>query len=642
MASAYNATSLSLPLRGDYEAFDREAQQRSALRTQNIFLPDWKRSNGELAKPSEVGKFYEGQDADVDPESVQAYDFKITELKDKYPDMNLKTSKEIWEETKNKYSAAAKAEEQRRGTTAGAVGGVLGDMAGSMVDPINAATLFVGGELLVPAKAGVLAVMGAEGAAQAGATGISEATGARGYRAAVGGDGSLQGSFVRVAESFGGGALIRGAGRGVMNAGRYVDRRWFADLPDDPAPVPPDFDTSSGAASRPDFTVGKDGVAVETYTPEQQRAMAVERLKTANPELASTRGGQSRVINDLDEVTTRLDNWDTQERPIDLSPRTDTAIPEPVTGVKFSDDVTTRGALGNLTVDELARKADPEAFRIYDTLAAKVEAIRTALTNGKPDTTEFARMITEANNRVSDLTDQLGNRKLSKAQRADLEAQRTAAMEARDTAQATNRTTDTPRQAAMREQLIKLDQKMRDMAPTVSRAYARARGSYTADAKIGKAVKNMVDSRSPRLSDADARSIVDDAAAMMKGDKPVPSSSRAPDGAAALAESPIAARTDPKDVSPGKPFVEAARKTVEKEAKLADESLQAFRDSLSSVLKDEKAGTVTFGDHTFKLSDKLEVAGLDGEGSRKLSVRDLLREISEADEDAKAVKTCSI
>ena len=340
------------------------------------------------------------------------------------------------------------------------------------------------------------------------------------------------------------------------------------------------------------------------------------------------------MIADLDEVTSRLDSWDNMERPIDLTPRMDTAIPNEVRGVRFSDDINTRSALGELTVDELARKADPDLFRVYDELAAKRDQLREALRVTKPDDTEWARMITEANNKVQDLTDAVGDRKLKPKQRAELTKQRDAAIATRDELMAQPRTADTPRQTAMREQLQKADYKMRDLAPAMTRAYTRARGTFATDAKTKAAVKRMIDERSPRLAESDVASLLDKA----QRDTSVPK----PPGAARLSETPIAARVDPADIEPGKPFVEAARKVVEKDAKAAQESLDVFRSSLDSMLKDDKVKDITIGNHTFNLKDSIEVPNADGTGSRTITIREMLEEMNETDADLKAMEVCSM
>lgn len=652
MATAYNATWDNSASGANFSLQDEYWKQRSGLLKQDIVMPEIRRKDGEHMDFSDIGRHYAGEDTDIDTESLRAYDAKVEELRVKFPDMQLKNSKQMWEEQKARGQAAAALEEERRGTTMGAVGGFLGDFSGQiaagstssnkLVGAATVGSVFVGGELLVGAKAGIVPLMASEAAVQGGAAAVQELGGARSYRGVMGGDASYGGSVVNVLEAAGGGALLRGAMGSIAKGTGLSRRRWFADMPNDKAPPPPN-NTGSGGGSQPDFIVGKDGTVIDnSLTPEQSHAMAVDRLQRTNPDLGRTRTGMSRVLNDMDEVSTRLDSWDNGERPSDMVPRTDTAIPDEYKGgFTFSDDINTRAALGRLTVDELARRADPDAFRIYDALAAKIETIRNALSDGKPDTADWARQITEANNKVSELTDQIGNRKLKPKERAALVKQRDEAMALRDEVSQKPRTNDTPRQSEMRDMLQQMDHKMRDMAPVISRAYARARGQFHPDTNTAGAVKRMVEGRGTKLSETDARALVD-AAETKFNDPRARAGVDAPPGAAAVAEGPTNSRVDPNDLSPDKPYVEAATKVVEKDAKTASETLESFRATLDSLLNDKKAKTVTIGNHTFNLSDELEHVNVDGEGSRKVTVRELLDEIRMADEEAKAVHTCSI
>jgi hypothetical protein len=528
----------------------------------------------------------------------------------------LKTSQELVRDFQAKARGAAQTDADQRRTIGGSVGGFVGAV-GAGLDPrynlFNTLTLGVGGF----GKTAVQRI-GTEALGQSAIEAVNEFTGGRSTREMRGLDSSWEGTITRIGFAGVGGGVIRGLGEGV-GAGVRAGRRWFSDTPLDPAPPPPK--TEAGAAEA-------------ALSPQDIYALRKDILRTVDPKLAETRIGSARVIADLDDVSTRLQAWD-GEAPGAIKPRMDTAMPREVQGVVFSDDIATRSVLGRLSVDEIARKLDPDAFRVYDDLASKVDTIRTELQQAKtqPATDkEFSTLITEANNKVSELTDAIGNRKLKPKEREALVQQRDAAIAERDSIMSAPRTTDTPRQAQIREEMQKADYKMRDMLPVINRAYARARGEFVANAKTAEAVKKMVSARAPKLADEDAQAIIRDAETEL---------AKSPRPAEPLGGAPITARASMGDIAPGTPFVEAAIKVVERDAKLAEETLTAFRDSLDSMLKEEK-GKVAIGNHEFDFKDRIEVPGLDGEGSRTITVKELLDEIREADYDAKAVKTCSI
>lgn len=634
-ASVYEATNKSNEI---VEMFYQQNQQLKSMGEQNVPGLDF-------FTPLTVGglnvrdlervysgeePFYQTQEEfDSGLESMRRYDAHIEELRKKYPDAQLRDSREMVEAFQSRAREAAEVEASQRRTTMGSVGAFIGGAAAGL-DPrynlLNTLTLGVGG---VGRK--VITRVGTEAAAQSGIEALNELTGGRTVREMRGLESSWGGTFTRIGFAGVGGGVVRGVGEGI-GAGVRAGRRWFTDFPNDPAPPPP---PPRGESEQPDFTVGADGVARPTAsapTPEAAYAIRKAALETVDATLARTRTGSARVIEDLEYVRQRLDAWD-GETPAALRPRTDTAMPD-ARGVRFADDATTRAALGRETLDEAARRADPEAFRVYDTLVSKVETIRAELATAKPDTKEWGRLITEANNKVVDLTERLGNRRLGKAERAQLTAERDAAMAERDTVMAQPRdATDTPRAAELRERLQKYDYKLRDLAPVVNRAYARARGSFVADAKTRDAVKRMVDSRSTRLADEDVEGILADAQRRMREDPPRPDTP--------LADAPIVRQATAEDLGPDNDFVRAAKRVVERDAKRADETLTAFRDSLGGVLK-EGNEKVTIGTHEFNLNDKLEVAGIDGEGSRTITVREMLEEMQEADYELKAMKTCSI
>lgn len=593
----------------NYNLYEKYSEQRRKLEAEGFAMPQLRSKTGEPFDPIEIGKYLSGEDSIIDPLSLDEYDAKIDSIKTTHPQLNLRSNRELWDDTKLQAQTSAKALASTRTTTGGAIGEFIGGVVAG-VNPIanfnNAATLPVGGFGKT-----VVARVATEGLSQSAIESANEfLLGGRSTRKMLGLDSSIEGSVTRVGMAGVGGSVIRGGFEG-LGAGFRAGRRWFANTAEDPAPALPVRPVDEPVA----------------LTPEQRHAILKALPEHTNPSMSRTSLGRGRVLDDLRHFQEQLDSWD-GEAPIAIRPSTNN-LADPYTGVRFSDDIDTRAALGRLDLDEAARRVDPDAFRVYDALALKANAIRDELNSSKPDTNEWARLITEANNKVSDLTDAIGERRLPKTKQKELIKQRDAAIAERDAIMAQPRNTDTPRQAELRAQLQHHDVKMRDLAPVIGRAYAHARGEQTAGQVTREAVNRMVGTRSSNLTPEDAKAVVDAAEKSYRIASPL-------DG------SPIVARMNTSDIEPGKPMVKAALRVVEEDAKLAEENLTAFRESLKNILDDEDNGKLVVGSYEFNLNDKMEVPNIDGEGSRTVTVRELLDEMREADSEVEAMKICSI
>lgn len=602
----------------------------SAKELQNVYnIPDGQEGPNEPQVPwhmTQVG-------FDMGMKRVQGYNDYINDMKAKYPDANLQTMPEIVQGVNAQSKAAALAEDQRRGTTAGSIGGVIGDLAAQInpaFHPANTLALVAGAPLAAGAEAiGIPASLATrvavQGVAQGGATALEEATGAPEAREMIGLDGSVQGSLQRIGESAAGGVALGLVHEGATAAWRAAGKRWFNTSATDPAPMPtPDAMTPSA-----------DPYAPTQLTPEQQFAIRQALPNAADPELAATRMGTGRVLQDLGDVTDKLQDWNGDD-PINLKPGMDTAdVYSNPEGVRYADDVTTRRALGSASADDIARTIDPDAFRVYDGLQDKITEARAELEATQPgdQQMERAQQISGLTDNIQKLTDQIGDKKVKGPERAQLMQQRDEAMATRDALQAQgDSAAETPRTAELRQTITDADEKRRSMAPTISRAYARARGEFQASQKTKAAVSNMIDRRASGISPEDAAAIVQEART---------GANRPPAQYDPLADGPTVSRAAPEDVRSDKPLVFAAKKVVEGDEKTAKESLDTFRGSLRSVLDDEK-GTITIGSQEYKLSDKMKTVGLDGTGERTITIRDLLNEVAETDEDLQAMKSCSI
>lgn len=557
--------------------------------------------------PRDLAAVYSGEDdaPNLDMNEVSAYDKKITELRAKYPDQKFLTTQDMWNEVRTAAQEAARLDSEQRRTVAGSIGGFVGGV-GAAFDPrynfVNAVTLPFGGV----GKTAVTRSL-SEGGVQSGIEAINEFTGQREARRMLGLDSSWEGTVSRIALTGAGGTVIRGLGEGGV-AGFKAGRRWFSDTPKDPAPLPP------MSKMEPEVPL----------TPQQQHTLNMSRLDYTDPSLARTRVGASRVISDLDEVTRTLDDW-AGDLPINMKPRSETAIPLEGDGLRFSDDVRTRETLGELTIDEMARRVDPDTFRIYDNLAAKVNDLRGQIDTLRPGDDVQREAVADLSDRIDELTARID--KGSKAQVArktkTLGAEREALIAEREAILTELRTTDTPEMATLRKELIATDYKMRDMAPTVSRAYARARGEWELGQEYKKAVGSMVRRGETRLPDS-ARNIPEDKA---------PPPSNPFDGM------PIASRVQPDKIGSGDSFTDAANRAAADDVKALEETLTTFRESLASIKED--TDKIMIGNHEIDLKQRVEVPNKDGEGSREISVKQLLEEIRETDEDLKAITKCS-
>ena len=557
--------------------------------------------------PRELEALYSGEDddADVDMKQIHDYDGKILALREKYPDAALKTTQEMWQDMKTSAQEKARIDSEQRRTAMGSVGAFVGGMGGSF-DPrynlLNTVTAPIGGV----GKSIVTRAL-TEGGAQAVIEGVNEFTGQRQARRMRGLDDSYEGTIARIGLTAVGGAVIRG-GIETGVAGVRAGRRWFSDTPGDPAPPPPKFEAS---APEPQLT------------PQQFHTLKMSRLEWADPTLASSRMGASRVISDVDEVTRVLDDW-SGDLPAHITPRTSTAIPAEVEGVRFADDVRTREAIGQLTIDEVARRVDPDAFRVYDKLAVRMNYLRGEIDRLRPDAVAQREAVGDINDKIDALEYRIN--KGSKSQVARKEKsfgkERDTLVAQRDATLEKLRSSDTPEMAKVRQELVATDLKMRNKSPVVSRAYARARGEWELGEEYRGAVNNMMKKGGTRLEIPDAP----------PGEKP-------PQPASPLTGTPVAARITPDKIGPDESFTDAALRTAKEDVKAQEETLTAFRESLSGLKED--AEEVMLGNHKLNLKDVVEVPNKNGTGSREITVRELLDELRDTDEDLKAVTKCS-
>ncbi len=566
----------------------------------------------------DVARFYEDGGDPAYASKLADYDARIEELREQFPELNLRTSREMWDSVK----AQAQMYEERamgdRRTIGGHVGSFIGGAIASMnpnTDPLNFITLGVGGV----GKTVVGRIAGQAGA-QGVIEGINQITGVQEQRRLLGLEYGFGDAVQRVAGAAVAGAALQGAGEALA----FGFRRWFRSTPTDPAPLPgvteraplPDTRMVPPQAIPADDTLA---AAKLTRAPETY----VNYLHEQSP-LSASRPGRARTVLDLDYMTTRLDDWD-GGRPWGIVPKTDTAITLPRSDFIAPD---LSRAVERSQIDDMAREVDPQTFTQYDALATRKETYQRWIgeLSGADNPTLTAR-IAELDDKIDALTVRLQEQS---GERAAKTRKDIAALQAeKETAINEAASPNAPDVARVRRELMKTDEKMRDLAPLVSRAYARARNEWAASAEDRQAVMQM----------------------MREGRKTLPeveraTSDRIVNGAQALADrAPILQQRYKVEgkVQPDADAADVARAIVAENAKAMDDALATYRAELDTILGTEKNGEIEIGGVKLNLDkDVIYVPNEAGEGGDRLTVRQLIERNKLDEYELEAVTTCSL
>ena len=323
-------------------------------------------------------------------------------------------------------------------------------------------------------------------------------------------------------------------------------------------------------------------------------------------------------------MTQQLDDW-TGPRPWEVAPKTETALPRSTSDFAAPE---VRMTAQRLSVDERARIVDPATFRQYDALAERVNTYRRWI-DELADTRDAGIM-----SRLQDVDDRIyaleakmqkqTGRRLAKSKRdllaLEAEKQRivdeSAGVESRD-------------MARVRQALLKADEKMRDLAPAVSRAYARARDQWDASEEAVQAVMQAV----------------------REGRREIPlevmPASKLQEVETALTDvAPVLREAENLDmrVTPSTTTADVALKATAEMAKVFDTALDDYRASLDGLIDLEKNGTMTVEgqDVTFNLDqDRIFVPNEEGTGGRDLTIRQVLEENRASEYELEAVSVCS-
>lgn len=566
------------------------------------------------------------------------YDRRIDELRKTRPDLELATSREMYDRVIEKGREAERIDQNQRRTFGGEVAAIIAGGAASMnprTDPFNAMTLAAGG-------VGKTAAMriATEAGAQGVIEGVNQFTGVQEQREMMG----LSSGFADAATRVAGTALVGGVFQGLGEGLMYAGKRYFKDAEGDAAPPVPDAPAQKKEPLMLEYKPAEwEGKAawdadVKAYQ-EQMISELIRGTRDYSDSIipmaryGQTRHGTARARADMDFVSKRLDAWNS-EAPVDIKPpATTTALPGRVDIQTPKIRIDTPGA----SLDSIARDVDPKLFGVYDKLADRKAEFQRWLEDPRFKETQRGN-VKKAQEQYDELTKRIdalkwNMRNKGRRRQAEMQTKLEGLMEQREefTSQLTAR--DTPEMAAIRRELLKTDEQMRDLAPSVSRAYAQARNQWDLDEPNRELVRQMVREGRKEIgndilpdtyeSALDIfRETIEDKAPILQQRSKVEAQLR--DGA------------DAADV---------AATILQENKKVMDEALDSYRSSLDAIVKNTEDGIVTLNGERYKFdldNDTIDVMLDDGVSIKRMTVRELLEENADVEAELKATQTCSI
>lgn len=562
-----------------------------------------------------------GQPPEID-DAIRERSDMIEVAKKNRPDLGLLSYAEMFDQVR---ARAKEAEHAAQGptTTLGAVGGFVGSALGSMnpeTDPLNFALGIVTAPIGGPG--GVLGRMATQGVIQGATEAGNVLFGPDNQFLLFGKPETVGQKAARIGLSTAGGALVQGVGEAAAFGGRKIAARWFNDLPEPPAPAPAKPAEMFGPATEGEVLARmKPGQPINDYP--NWETFATAHGYDATP-YGKTRDAAIRTASDLDNVASQLNRWD-GPLPYEMRPRgMDTsaaAIEGPDRGVVF-DKPYTRYVDSLDTVDDIARRVDPDLFRQYDKLAADRQMFRD----------EIAKLD------------------------RNIEDHRNA-------------------EEVLRRGLMKADERMRDLAPLVSRAYAQAEKEWRStklDFDTLRFLKQLEDRTGWRFRGEDKPSLTEQPAKVAPLKQPpvyeptvgdaVPAAKLSPELEArvkldANADAPTrvaAATAENAKVRDEK--IDSFMSTAKKFADMTDAELKEAQGNAAKQLAKAKTPkekaiaqrehdelhyvTMPDGSKLHLTQDKVPFVEPDGT-AREVSVRDFLREMDKDQQALQSVITCS-
>lgn len=602
---------LSLEGRAPGEGNIGEFSVAQLLRKDSGYYEDFMTNRSE--EYLEVARRYNGEEVSPEFESrLQAYDAHIRKIRAQRPDLQLRTTEEMFAQVKRDAMAAEQREQTARRSWGGAFGGFFGGALASMhpgTDPLNFYTLGVGGAGKT-AMQRILMQTGAQGAVET----LNQVTGVQEERELLGLSHGFSDAAQRVAmTALGGGALQ--AGGEVVAAGA---RRWFRNTPEDPAPA---FDVAERpqeplALPAPDRLKEEAQIARVEQNPRTYLDVLADRTP-----LSGIRAGKDRSLIDLSDAARQLEAWD-GGNPAFLLPRTaDAAYPTATSSARLD----TRTATDNARLYQMAREMDPTTFDRFDRLTERRNTYRRWVEElAEQRNADVQATMERMETRLHALEAKLRTTQ-GKSNKAKLRQQIREVRQDQEALVSVSAKRESPDIAEVRRQLLKVDEKMRDIAPLVGRAYARARGRWGNEADDLDAVwaayrqgKAAPDVNAPdTLPDYDTAMSLTDRAPVLQ---------------------------DAGRVAPGATSADTAMAVAAESQKTIDTALENYRTEVKRLLSaEDEVLRVEGRDVTFDLDkDTMFVPHEDGTGGREVTLREYLDETRRAEDELEAVSTCSI
>lgn len=587
--AAWDAQTKTESFYADAAAFDtEEARQFYKIKEAGLEPPPRMTNRGFSLRGmgvfEDVASYYNnGENADAVANDLTTRNQHIEKLRQQRPDLGLQTYDELWSTVRKKAKAAEDRWEQAETSFGGAVGGFLGQMAGAMnpvTDPLNAATLGVGG---VGRRA--LTRIATEAGGQSLVEGVNQFTGVSAGRERLG----LETSFARSAEQ----VAAVGIGAGVLRGAAEGAGRWFRGAPKDPAPaIPP-----------------KDLVPVLPEAPARLE-YPLEHY------LGGSRRAQTILDVELASVGKQLDDG---VPPWAVKPHTETALPR--------DILAPDARVPTSTIEQLIERADPETWRLYSRLQEKADSLRSAIeaVSKIVEDAGSTSALKQLDEQLAALAATAANAKGKKL--AKLETEMAALQEQRgplaERVSAGSGETAVRRQSELRQNLANIDEQMRELALPLSRARAAGEERFLAQ-QVDPDVAALLRKNNP------GSEILQKA---KWNEAPIERIDLSP----ARLEDKVPRRpTDPPDATPQA----RAELRVKEDAAFAETRVEALATFAKQNLADVAELSLPDG-RTVPLGTTIMLEGADGT-SRSVTLRDMLREVNEDNSLLESVASCSL
>lgn len=568
-----------------------------------------------LARVNKLAHALRNNDRRVIDEMTGPLNQELETLRQKYPNANIQTYPQMFSSIQAR-AGMAQVYQQKQGSTLGALAGSFKASINPAVNPLSVLTLPVGGF-----GKQVLSRIAMEGVAQGGIQALEEFTGIRENKRLLG----IEPTAFETAANIGGAVVLGGAFQGaseVVSFGlRKARARWFNSTPADPAPPPPapvPLDVPKGEPVRTGMTVTRD---IQRDT-EVSIMRAVQDVAGTTPR--SLRRG---VMTDYNTVVSALDDW-SGPRPWEIAPPMHTRPMTPIDGVRTPD---IKPATAGATVDEIARQVDPVTMKQWDSLHAELKRAREAVSRLIGDRN------VDAKNELKFFDEQIAAKEAEIARakgkkREKLESEVNDLRDAKRQREATLLNMSPNRAEDYRREAVRIDERLRDLAPAVSRAYARAKGKWADDESLRGDIERMIrlgDDKLPEQFGPPKPDVLDKIEMQLK-------SQTIADAVPELTSTPVQGNEVALD---------AVKRHNDEFAKLEDSALDAFQAAIPKLLKAEGDDAIlTFeGIGDVSLDERI-VVDVDGDRTniKEMTIRDYLAKLQEDEDELAAVMTCTV